>query len=678
MMLGKPKPTSFHILAALSLCALLLFPSPLWAVSESYFSNDAVSIEVGIEGKILLKPESGSQEIQYVAANLSFFPESNFQQEPESLSTAPEAASFPGILQWRWVSPSARELPFELKSTVEVRNTFPVLSGKVPFPLKKLPDSLIPFTLPSPTVDADAPEIIARANALAGGKDDLFEIVTAFASWVKQQIQYDLSTLTESVSQPASWVLENRKGVCDELTNLFIAFNRVLGIPARFVSGLAYTDALPTGEGFGPHGWAEVYFPGFGWIPFDVTFGQFGYIDEFHVKLKHALDADEPSTRYEWLARGISVDTQPLKITGKVIGRKGSPKDPVETTLSLAKQNVRFGAFDIVEAMVKNLANSYLAVELQLSKSSEIDMVDNETLLVVLKPFETKKVFWRIRVSDALDQNFVYTFPFEVRAFGKVAASAELKAQRDSVLLSRQDADELYDELRQESSSGSGSVKAPSIDINCKGDKAELYPFESARMECEVANAGVTLITDGRLCYGEICQGMQLLLGRSLVRNFTFIPSETGAVRVKIKATAPGISKTTDVIFNVLDMPNIFIAGIKSPSSVMFGEKFSIEFTLEKVSASAPQSVEVLIIPPRLGWAVDQLAVGRKFDAELKANSLKPGMNKVMIKVNYKDKRGNSYSTGSSFEIELKGVNWWQRTFLFFNRLFIGIGSLMS
>src|SRR3989338_2220208 len=100
------------------------------------------------------------------------------------------------------------------------------------------------------------------------------------ASWVKENVRYDLTTLTAEAVQTSSWVFQERRGVCDELTNLFIAMARSVGIPARFVTGTVYSGLLP---GWGNHGWAEVYFQGYGWVPFDVTYGQYGWIDPSHV-----------------------------------------------------------------------------------------------------------------------------------------------------------------------------------------------------------------------------------------------------------------------------------------------------------------------------------------------------------------------------------------------------------
>jgi|GEM_PF-262658 hypothetical protein len=69
---------------------------------------------------------------------------------------------------------------------------------------------------------------------------------------------------------PAPIVLQNGTGSCSEYTVLFVAMCRAAGIPARYEAGghirggLPYTDTVY-------HRWAQVYFPGIGWVPVDCT-----------------------------------------------------------------------------------------------------------------------------------------------------------------------------------------------------------------------------------------------------------------------------------------------------------------------------------------------------------------------------------------------------------------------
>ena len=59
-----------------------------------------------------------------------------------------------------------------------------------------------------------------------------------------------------------------RRGVCQDHAQIFIACARRLGIPARYVSGhLQRTDGQDDQEA--SHAWAEGYVAGLGWVGFD-------------------------------------------------------------------------------------------------------------------------------------------------------------------------------------------------------------------------------------------------------------------------------------------------------------------------------------------------------------------------------------------------------------------------
>jgi transglutaminase-like putative cysteine protease len=71
-----------------------------------------------------------------------------------------------------------------------------------------------------------------------------------------------------------------------DMAHMFVVAARSLGTPARFVSGYALVDGehSPT-----PHGWAEAYVDGMGWIGFDPCTGQSP--GEDYVRVACALDA---------------------------------------------------------------------------------------------------------------------------------------------------------------------------------------------------------------------------------------------------------------------------------------------------------------------------------------------------------------------------------------------------
>ena len=80
---------------------------------------------------------------------------------------------------------------------------------------------------------------------------------------------------TESIDQ---FLFVDRRGVCEHFVSAMVILLRELGIPARLVSGFGSGDYNPiTGyyevRANDAHAWAEVYFPEYGWLPFDPTPG---------------------------------------------------------------------------------------------------------------------------------------------------------------------------------------------------------------------------------------------------------------------------------------------------------------------------------------------------------------------------------------------------------------------
>ncbi len=98
-------------------------------------------------------------------------------------------------------------------------------------------------------------------------------------------IETALRTLEYTLNVPAppadreltSWFLfDLRKGYCDYFATAMAVLARLAGIPSRLAIGYA-TGTLDEGAGgyvvteLQAHSWPELYFPGYGWIPFEPT-----------------------------------------------------------------------------------------------------------------------------------------------------------------------------------------------------------------------------------------------------------------------------------------------------------------------------------------------------------------------------------------------------------------------
>lgn len=86
---------------------------------------------------------------------------------------------------------------------------------------------------------------------------------------VRDTITYE--TGQTDVSHSAEEAIAAGKGVCQDHAHVFISAARLLGCPARYVSGyLMLQDRV---EQEASHAWAEAHVDGLGWIGFDIANG---------------------------------------------------------------------------------------------------------------------------------------------------------------------------------------------------------------------------------------------------------------------------------------------------------------------------------------------------------------------------------------------------------------------
>ena len=86
----------------------------------------------------------------------------------------------------------------------------------------------------------------------------------------------------------AAEALGQGRGVCQDHAHLFIACCRVLGVPARYVSGYLYGEADESGVA--SHAWAEAYVENLGWVAFDPANAVCA--NEEYIRLAVAMDYD--------------------------------------------------------------------------------------------------------------------------------------------------------------------------------------------------------------------------------------------------------------------------------------------------------------------------------------------------------------------------------------------------
>lgn len=109
----------------------------------------------------------------------------------------------------------------------------------------------------------------------------------ALSQLVRGAVGYEVGQTGATTT--AEEALAAGQGVCQDHAHLFITLARLLGYPARYVSGyLLMNDRIDQDAG---HGWAEVHVDGLGWVGFDVSNGYSP--DERYVRVATGLDYRE-------------------------------------------------------------------------------------------------------------------------------------------------------------------------------------------------------------------------------------------------------------------------------------------------------------------------------------------------------------------------------------------------
>ncbi|HEX6747462.1 MAG TPA: DUF3488 and transglutaminase-like domain-containing protein [Longimicrobium sp.] len=121
------------------------------------------------------------------------------------------------------------------------------------------------------------PRVRRLADSLAAGKTARIDQVRAIADWLHDEFSYTLDLpASESEASLEGFLFRRRAGHCEYFSTALAVLLRTRGIPARNVNGFLGGEWNQNGRylavtGNDAHSWVEVWFDGWGWVPFDAT-----------------------------------------------------------------------------------------------------------------------------------------------------------------------------------------------------------------------------------------------------------------------------------------------------------------------------------------------------------------------------------------------------------------------
>ena len=171
------------------------------------------------------------------------------------------------------------ELRLTVEGEVDTQDTQGVVRGTV----ERFPPSLYLRETALTRIDPAMADFARVARDEAGG--DVLKTLHVLMQRLHRDFTYDVAPTGTATTAGEAFAL--KRGVCQDLSHIFIASARNLGIPARYIGGHFHRADGVTEQEAG-HAWAEAYVPELGWIAFDPTNGIAA--TDAHVRVAVGLD----------------------------------------------------------------------------------------------------------------------------------------------------------------------------------------------------------------------------------------------------------------------------------------------------------------------------------------------------------------------------------------------------
>ena len=191
------------------------------------------------------------------------------------------------------------ELIVHVEGVAEVEDTDGVVKGT----FERFPPSL--FLRETSLTEAD--DAIRSFAAGFSDSNGRLGLLHDMLNALHGEITFDADPTNTGTTAAEAFAL--KRGVCQDISHIFIAAARSLGMPARYVSGYFHrADGVVEQEA--GHAWIEAFIPDLGWVAFDPTNGISA--TDAHLRVAIGLDylsaAPVRGTRFGGSGENLTVE----------------------------------------------------------------------------------------------------------------------------------------------------------------------------------------------------------------------------------------------------------------------------------------------------------------------------------------------------------------------------------
>lgn len=395
---------------------IAILNSPITSAQE-YSNNiqNSYTIDIILSTKLITEQKG---KIKELTSKYFFKPNSDSRQEVLSIEhfSKPEADSTNNTKsRFMWYDLHDEYL---LGYRAKIKTNFyqyPIES--TPFPTDNIPEDLKKYIEFDDIIENEV-SINQFTTELINGENELFKVVFKIGDWINRNIEYKPND--DYNVKRASAVYKTKYGECDDFSVLFLSMLRSIQVPSRLVSGIAKGDG-----DFGYHAWVEVYFEGVGWVPFDATSGDFGYLSNFHIKLNH--DSSIPKmilTQWEFYPYygNVQVNSKKLPdVSAKIIELKPHETTPFQLDVHAFFNTIGINSYLPVVITSYNNSPYYTSNKIYIQEISGIEISGNLKYQLEYSPYEKKEIKIMLKLSNPKQKNTTYSSVLKVHdQFGRI------------------------------------------------------------------------------------------------------------------------------------------------------------------------------------------------------------------------------------------------------------------